>query len=684
MKKWLIGAGIALLALAVGGIWFWSLGSLELGDHPSRIMLTVDSPTVETRSGESGAWQAVTGDVELKPSDQVRTGENGAARITFFGASVTRLQRNTTVVVEEASHAIDRSETATVRLHMIGGRVWSRVMSLFDLGSSFSVRTDSVVATVRGTAFDMSLAASGTTLWVSDSAVEVSGQQAQGSLLTDKPFFIGEGTMATRSPRGAWTAIEPIRAEDRATEWFRTNVNADSVFEQDARTRLAKELRGSGNPRVGSAFERFVMASERFHLKFAGDKAPALYGAYLGRRLMAIKEVIDEGKSGLAFQSLTPIEVEIADLMKSEKAEAYRPAIRRSIRIAMVVLGDAAPASPHYRLLQRLEDLEDLVAGNDPSTQLYGRMVAIDARLATASRLILSQALEEAGMSLDAADQGIKNVTSDLGTLGSGLPTADSDALDAKRESLVARAAALHALLDTALAPPAPIVETPTSTTDGTQAPTSTQPTTPGTQVPVPPVPTTPTSTPTTPTPQALGPFDHITVTAQPNPVASGSDAALRVIGTKMDGSTVDVTSHATFSLVGNLGSLNGPIYHATQAGSVTVNASVTDSGVTKTASMVIQVNDAVKLVRLDVVPQGSTSVRGGMKVGLIATATYSSGLTANVTTKVTWQSSNPSVGTAAGAQFTASANGNGPVTITGSYTEGGVTKTGTVDFVVQ
>lgn len=672
MKKWLIGGAIVLLTLVLGGIWFWSLGSLELSGRASRIVLSVDTPSVETRSGDTDAWHEVTGEVELKPSDHVRTGENGNARITFFGASVTRLQRNTTVIVEDATHTIDRSETANIRLRMVGGRVWSRVMSLFDLGSSFSVRTDSVVATVRGTAFDMGIAASGTTLWVSDSAVEVTTPQGGA-----KPFFVGEGSMATRSPKGAWTAVEPIRAEDRATEWFRKNIAADEAFEQDTRARLATELRGSGNPRVGSALERFVAASERFHLKFAGDKAPTLYGAYLGRRLMAIKEVIDQGKSGLAFQSLTPIEVEVADLMKSDKAEAYRPAIRRSLRIAMVVLGNAAPSTPHYRLLQRLEDLDDLVAGNDPATQLYARMVAIDARLATASRLIISQALEEAGMSLDAADQGIKNVTSDLEAIGPGLPTSDTDALDAKRESLVARAAGLHALLDTALAPPVPIIETPTSTTDGTGTPTST---TPGTTIPVPPV-TTPTSTPTS---NNIGPFDRITITAQPNPVEAGSNTALRVTGYKLDGSTVDATSHATFSLVGGLGSLNGPTYHATQAGSVTVNASVTDSGVTKTASTVIQVNEAVKLVRIDVIPQGPTSVRPGMKVGLMVMATYSSGLTANVTSKATWQSSNPSVGTAAGTQFTAAPNGNGTVTITGGYTEGGVTKTGTVDFQVE
>lgn len=679
MKKWMIGVAVALLLVVGFGVWFWSLGSIDIGSHPSSISLTVDSPAVEIRSNGSDAWREVSGTTELHPSDQVRTGESGTAHIVFFGASVTRLQRNSTVIVEEAIHTLDRSETAQLRLQLVGGRVWSRVMSLFDLGSSFSVRTDSVVATVRGTAFDMSQAASGTVLWVAESTVEVGAATAQGSPLSAKPFFISEGSMATRSAKGAWTAVEPIRPEDRATEWFRMNTDADKAFEHDVRSGLATDLIASGNPRVGSALERLVRASERLHLGVAGKNAPTLYGAYLGRRVMAIKGLIDEGKSGLAFQSLTPLEVEVGERLKSPDADAYRPAIRRTLRKAMVVLGDAAPSSPQYRLLQRLEDLSELVSGDDQSAQLYGRMIAIDERLETASRLITSQALEEAGMSLDAADQGIKNITNDLSALGSQIKTSDSDALDAKREALVARAAALHTLLDTALAPPTPVAETPTSTTNGTETPTSTSDV-PSPTIPVPPV-AVPTSTPTTP---ADEPVDRITLTAQPNPVTVGSDASLRVTGFKADGKTVDLTSRATFTLVGSLGTLNGPTYHSTKAGSVTVNVSVTVGGATKTASLVLQANDPVTLVRIDVIPQGPTSVRPGMQVPIVVKAVYSSGLTSTVTTSATWQSSNSTVGTAAGGTFTAQTNGNGPVTITATYTESGVTKMGTVDFLVQ
>ncbi|MEO5927611.1 MAG: FecR family protein [Patescibacteria group bacterium] len=685
MKKWMIGVGLALVLLIGGGIWFWTLGSIDISTHPSQIILSIQTPTVEVRTGDAGTWHEVTGNTVLNPSDQVRTSEQGKAEITFFGSSVTRLHSGTTIVVEDAVHTLDRSETAQLRLHLVGGRVWSRVMSLFDLGSSFSVRTDSVVATVRGTAFDVSQSASGTTLWVSDSAVEVGATQAEGSPLSAKPFFISEGNMASHNNRGAWTAVEPIREEDRSSEWFQKNSNADQVFEQDVRAALVAELTGSGNARVGSALERFVRASEHVHLGVAGKEAPVLYSAYLGRRLMAIKTLIDEGKSGLAFQSLTPVEVEVGDRIKSPDADAFRPVIRRTLRKAMVILGDAPPSSPQYRLLQRLEDLSDLVSGNDQSAQLYGRMVAIDERLETASRLITSQALEEAGMSLDAADQGIKNVTSDLEALGSQFKTADDDALDAKREALVARASALHTMLDAAIAPPpAPVVETPTSTTDGITTPTSTPttPATPGAVVP----PTTPTTPPpTTPPPTAIdGPFDHITLSAQPNPVAAGSNTSLHVTGVKSDGKTVDLTTHATFSLVGNLGSLNGPTYHATQAGSVTINASVNDNGSVKTASTVIQINAPVTLVRIDVIPQGSTSVRPGMKVGLVVNAVYSSGLSSPVTASVVWQTSNAAVGSAAGGTFTAQPNGNGPVTITATYTESGVTKTGTADFIVN
>jgi hypothetical protein len=676
MKKWLIGGLLGVLVLLLLGYGFWSLGSMPETRSAAAMVLRVEAPTVEVRFGDAQEWKQVDGEVAVSVNDEIRTGPQGRATIVFFGGGAARLQEGTTVTVEEAEHGMDRVETSVVRLRMTSGRVWSRIMTLFDLGSSFSVRTDNVVATVRGTAFDLGMSTSGTTVWVSDSAVQMADAPGTGPRGSDESFFMGEGNMATRRRDGKWSAVESMKTEDRSTPWFTKNLAEDQAFEADTRSDLSAEFSALGNPRVGSFLERLVKASERLHIRFAGEKAPAVYGDYVGRRLFAIKNLIDQGKSGLAFQAFTPMEADIVAMLKTEDAERFRPTVRRTIRRLIVLLGDVSPSSPQYRFLQRLEDLNELVSGDDQALRLYSRLMGIDARLGTAARLIDGKALEEARMSLDAAHQGILNVTKDLDLAKAGMRTAEAEALIAKRDAMVAREEALRARLAAALAPP--VIDTGAATSTS-MTPTST---TPGTTTPKPPATTTSTAPVTTPPTSGTSVYTHILLSAQPNPVTVGSASQLRVTGVKSDGTTADVTSKATFKLIGNLGTLNGPTYTATQAGSVTVEANLVDGSSTKKATVTIQVNAPVALSRIDIASANGTSLRTGMTSALTVTATYSSGLTANVTTKATWQTSDASVGSMNGSTFATTQNG-GTATVTATYTENGVTKTNAMTFTV-
>jgi hypothetical protein len=670
MKKWLIGAGIALLLLGVGGWWIWSLGSVSLVEPQARIVLKIETQGVDVRASESEEWKTATDGMELVAGSAVRTDEQGRASIVFFDSSVTRLRPASSISLEEAAVSRERGETMSVRIKLLSGRVWSRIINVFDLGSSFSVRTDQVVATVRGTAFDVGMSTSGTTLWVSDSAVEVTGQDRKdGTLVSGAPFYVGEGNMVLRDNRG-WSAIEALSATDTGSDWFRSNTNADMDFGRGVRKNLSKKLANEGDAHVGSFLERFTRFSEAIHMRFAGPRAGDLYATYAGRRLIGIVSLIDRGMSGLAFQAFTTLESDVKEDLKDPKHAGHRLPLRHAVRQAIVLLDDVAASSPQYRLRQRLEDLNDLLAGDDRAALLYGRLLAIDAGLATASRLIDERALEEAGMSLDAAHQGIVNVTSDLENAASGMSDVQASDLRAKRDAVLAREAAVRAKLAAALAPPTvPEDLVPTSTT---MTPTSTTPV----QTPRP---TTPTSTGKT-----LGPWTRITLSAQPNPVQTGSATQLRVMGIKADGTSEDATAYATFKLIGSLGSLNGATYMSSQPGSVTIEASVKDaSGVVKTATVIIEVQQAVVLSNIEIIPQGETTVIAGTQVPVVVKAMYTSGMTSLVTSMATWLTSDANIGSVANGLFTAWVNGQGLVTITTTYTEAGVTKSTSIVFTV-
>jgi len=79
-------------------------------------------------------------------------------------------------------------------------------------------------------------------------------------------------------------------------------------------------------------------------------------------------------------------------------------------------------------------------------------------------------------------------------------------------------------------------------------------------------------------------------ISAQPNPARVGDSVDLSVKGVLNDGSRLDVTSKATFSLSGNTGTLSGNVFQITQSGATNITATVTDGGRDFTDSVMLNV----------------------------------------------------------------------------------------------
>lgn len=667
MKKALV-VGVILLALVIAAcVWFWSLGSVPKEETP-RIVVRTEQAGVDVRRNGSDQWYPVAAETDVTAGDEVRTNETGRAVIRFYGRGETRLQENSDVKIEQA----DQADTApfVMRLQLITGRIWSRVIRLFDLDSSFSVRTDRVVATVRGTAFDMTSGANGTALLVADASVELAG--------AERDFIVPEGFKTALDPSLAWGPTDPVTAEDGTSDWALRNANADAAFGKAVTDSISSMFERRGRVRPDQALGGLISLSERAHLALAGTGAPRLQAQYFGRRIYGVKTLVDDGKSGLAFQAYAVLEQELREILPTPAGAALAPHLRAETDDLTVLLHDVTPSSPLYRLKLKLEDLNQLLVADDAADALFARMLSAEARLDEASNLIASRQLEEASLSMDAASQGIANVERDLDPVASSTTAERAHALRMKLQALRAREAAMQVRMTAALYSPTETTgtETASSTTDGTGTSTPSNgaaPPSDGTPPPAEPV----------PPPVSEAPWDRIAVAAQPNPVETGGTTQLRVTGSRADGTTGDLTARASFRLIGNLGSLNGPTFTASQAGSVTLEASVADNGVTKTALTVIQVNEAVKLTRLEIIPQGSATVVQGGQVGIAAKAWYSSGLTSIVTAKTVWTTSDANIGSVSGGVFHAWTNGLGNVTITGAYSENGVTVSGEAVFTV-
>ncbi len=140
MKKWI---GIGAFCLAFFGMcvwWFLSLGRLPAVAEPL-MTLTVERDSVEVRRAPSNHWVAAASGDEVKNGDEIRTASDGAATIHFFGIGESRLASSSEMSIFAAA-------STQISLHLSVGRVWTRVLRLLDLDSSFAVRTNSVAATV--------------------------------------------------------------------------------------------------------------------------------------------------------------------------------------------------------------------------------------------------------------------------------------------------------------------------------------------------------------------------------------------------------------------------------------------------------------------------------------------------------------------------------------------------------
>ncbi len=129
-------------------LWFSPGSSIE---ETKRFWVEVVAP--EVIANENGVQSRVlrTGD-ELQEGVTIEVKGGGFANLYFSDGSVARLDSDTRVVVQSASFVKDKNQIV-VRLELVAGRVWSRVISFVTPESLWEVKTSHAVAAVRGTAF---------------------------------------------------------------------------------------------------------------------------------------------------------------------------------------------------------------------------------------------------------------------------------------------------------------------------------------------------------------------------------------------------------------------------------------------------------------------------------------------------------------------------------------------------
>jgi len=144
---------IILIICIIVFVWFL------LRPEVIKAQLVIESGTVYVKHGGE-TWISAENGMLLYKSDSVRTGNNSSASIIFFKTSIVRLDNNTEVMLEE----LFREEETSITIQQDSGRTWNTVYKISGI-DNYEVQTPATVASVRGTAFVVTVWENGSTYY---------------------------------------------------------------------------------------------------------------------------------------------------------------------------------------------------------------------------------------------------------------------------------------------------------------------------------------------------------------------------------------------------------------------------------------------------------------------------------------------------------------------------------------
>lgn len=525
-----------------------------------------------TITSAAGVEEPASVGMPLEEGVTVTTGPEGKVTLNWFGEGETRLGTSSELVVRAVRTA--HEAPLAIRLRLVSGRAWTRVLRLLEIDADVSVETNDVVATVRGTSFDVETTPGGaTTIWVADSVVEAAGATVAGSI---DGFFLPEGSMAEFAPGVKTTSTRPLSDIDRATDWFRKNRESDTRFQEDLLPRMKAELAAARLP-TGGVWRTLTEWSEGLRTRFAfGEGRERLANRYALRRLMTIRQAAEVGMSGLAYREFARMDGEMKARMETEGAKRE---LRTMIHATQRMFEDVQPASPAYRIKQQVEEWT-LVMARESAERVHARLMTIGARLDEAVRALDKGENEAASQVLILARQGLSNVDRERRE-ASGISTDHAERLWKTWKALSVYADALDARLNAADTPPAPEPE-PLKLEDALDEETETP--TPTSSAPIAPLVATSTPPAPEPLPEPAAPAKPVSMTVTPGAQTIGfyERVTYRAIVVYSDGTTRDVTTSARFTMSPTgYGSLFDNVFSAFDLrGSIVVNAAYEEANV--------------------------------------------------------------------------------------------------------
>lgn len=379
--------------------------------------------------------------MKLYENDQIITGDDGEAVIEYFDYSTSRLAPSTHLVVKELDGFEKGAVYSHIKVSLVNGTIWSKVVNLFESRSSFIVEAGNIYVAAKKAAFNVQV--------LDENKVEIGVFKHVVDVQVDNEttkFVSGKKV----SFDGDSKKIETIKMDDKNDEWVQGNLESDQKYLLEVEDRLlaarvdaiemdADDVLQSGNSIREDAvlFLTFDdVKKQKMELELAEKKFIAaqvkLHDENLTEqeRQDASQAITDFSAKVKDFYSLID-EVKVSDPAYSLELESY---IEDKVLAHKKYLSVVFPDSPIYETKEVVEELELLGASDDSELAVIRADQAIE-KLALAEEAIGSNG--DVAM-VEKAISSYKEEMNDVVEIISSL-SEENDQTKEKKDALVER-----------------------------------------------------------------------------------------------------------------------------------------------------------------------------------------------------------------------------------------------------
>lgn len=252
---------ILVILVLIGGFWAYSSSKNKTTKPADMAQNTgVPSAWIEVLNPKVSQVDSLgkvirefkTGD-EVSAGEIISLGDTAGASVHFGDGSILRMDGGTKIVLDEAIFE-PKNEKLSVKVTLVVGRVWSKIIALVSPDSAWQVKTSSAVATVRGTAFGMEYRSGKTKILASQHAIKVAmidpktkELKEEISVEVKESSFIeikdSEVEKIIAKPEALAVSVQVAPKEVLAEAWVKGNVEDDKQVE--VKIEELKKIEGS-------------------------------------------------------------------------------------------------------------------------------------------------------------------------------------------------------------------------------------------------------------------------------------------------------------------------------------------------------------------------------------------------------------------------------------------------------